>query len=262
MIDNAPGSDSVIMMKNDGTGEAALVSQGGWFEAVQLSLDGKKGVGTVEDMNGYYQVFYVDLSNLSNLNPVQLTTDLEDHYTPQISPDGSKVIFVKDVSGMPQAFTVSVNGGAETQIAVPTGVYVNFPTYTPDGNKIVFEEEENDTIDIMNADGSGVTVLTNQGGIYFDEFPSVSADGKTIAFSRYPVDDSSGENIFAVNIDGSNIRQLTTDGLSWDPLFANDKVVFVSYRDQSYGNQIYAMKPDGTTQTRLTTTNTDDYFVW
>ena len=261
LMDNAPGTDSVIVMKNDGTGRTVVANQAGWFYAVQLSLDGKKGVGVAEDMNGYAQVFYVDLANLSNLNPVQLTTDMENHYYAQLSPDGSKVLFMKEANGMPQAFTVKVSGGAETMITVPTGISVNFPTYTPDGTKIVFEEEENDTIDIMNADGTGLTVLTNQGGVYYDEYPSVSADGKTIMFSRYPGDENGGENIFAVNIDGSNLRQITTDGSSWDPLFVNDKVVFVSYRDGGNG-QIYAMGPDGSGQVRLTNDNADNYFVW
>ncbi len=263
MMDVNPGSDSVVMMKNDGTGETVLADQAGWFYAVQLSLDGKKGVGTVEDLDGYQQIFYVDTTNLNNLNPLQLTTDPEDHYTPQLSPDGSTVIFVKDVEGLPQAFTVKVTGGAETQIVVSAGVAVNFPSYTPDGTKIVFEEEEYDTIDIMNADGSGVTILTNQDQAYYDEFPSVSADGRTITFSSYPADESSGEDIYVVNIDGSNVRQLTTDGASWDPLMVNNKIVFISYRDEAAGGRIYAMAPDGTSQTNLTPNDTtDDFFIW
>lgn len=265
MFDNAPGTDSVVMIKNDGTNETILASQAGWFEAVQLSLDGKKGVGTAEDMNGYYQVFYVDLSNLTNLNnlnPVQLTTDPEDHYTPQISPDGTKVLFVKDVEGGPQAFTVSTTGGAETQIVVPSGVYVNFPSYTPDGKKIVFEEEENDTIDSMNTDGTGITVLTNQDGTNFDEYPSVSADGKTITFSRYPADESGGEDIYTVSINGGTATKLTSDGSNWDPQFVNDKIVFISYRDGA-GGRVYAMSPDGTNAKNLTPNDTtDNYFVW
>lgn len=260
MIANASGTDSVIMMKNDGTAEMVLANQSGWFEAVQLSLDGKKGVGTAEDLTGYYQVFYVDLSagNLSNLNPVQLTTDPEDHWYPQIAPDGSKVIFVKDTESGPQAFTVSVSGGTETMIPVAPGIEVNFPAYTPNGKKIVFEEEWADTINIMNSDGSGVVTLTNQDGTYEDEMPSVSADGKTITFARH---DQTGINIYAVNVDGTNLRQLTTEGASMDPLFVNDKIVFVSYRD-GIGGRMYAMLPDGSTQTNLTPHDaTDDYFL-
>ena len=265
MLENAPGSDSIVMMKNDGTNKVVLTTQGGLFGAVQLSLNGKMGVGTAEDLNGWMQVYVVDVSNLSNLNninPVQLTTDSEDHYVPQLSPDNKTVLFVKDLQDGPQAFTVPVAGGAETMISVPAGVSVNFPSYTPDGKKIVFEEEENDTIDIMNADGTGITTLTNQDFTFYDEFPSVSANGKTIAFSRYGYDESGGENIFAVNIDGSNVRQLTTDGQSWDPLFVNDKVVFVSYRDGA-GGRMYAMAHDGSNQINLTPNDTtDDYFIW
>ena len=67
--------------------------------------------------------------------------------------------------------------------------------------------------------------------------------------------------IFIANIDGTNVRQLTTDGASRDPLFVNDKIVFVSHRDGA-GGRMYAMSPDGSNQKNLTPNDvTDDYFL-
>jgi len=263
-IEIAPGTDSVVLMKNDGTGELVIANQAGRFYAVQLSYDGKKGVAAAEDLNGWEQIYYVDLSNTSNPVVTQLTSDPEHHEFPQLSRDGTKVVFVKYVSDVEkgQAVIVSTTGGAET--VVPTTFNVNFPSFAPNG-KIVFEEEDNDTINIMNADGTGNVALTNANHQFFDEFPSVSTDGKTITFSRYPADESTGENIFTVNIDGTSLKQLTTDGASWDPMFVNDKIAFCSSRDSAttwIGNEIYAMSTDGTNQKRLTNNTVDEYFVW
>ncbi len=258
----APGSESVVMMKNDGTGETVLSIQNnstGNFGAVQLSLDGKMGVGTAVDENGYLQIYVANMANPKNMKAVQLTTDAENHHVPQLSPNNKTVLFFKynATNGNYQAYTIKASGGAETLISTPS-VGVVTPTYTPDGLKIVFEEENNDTIDIMNADGTGINVLTNGQGAYFDELPSVSPDGKTIAFSRWGATETGGENIYTVNINGTNLKQLTTTGTAWDPLFVNSKIAYVS------GGDIYSMNLDGTSQKNLTNTSSayESFLGW
>lgn len=260
------GNESVLMMKNDGTGSTVLVSGIGPIGSVQLSLDGKKGVSMEADENGYMQIYSVDMTNLQSLNPVQVTTSLEDHVMPQLSPDNSKIIYHKWISGtMAQAFTVNVAGGTETQISTPSN-YVLFPAYTPDGKKIVFATFDSahtyEGISVMNADGSGITTLTGTAGSY-DGYPSVSPDGKTVVFYRYTPQPTGGtEDIFTVGFDGSNLKQLTTDGESWDPMYVNDKIVFVSYRDHNGAGEIYSMGLDGSNQKNLTNDAVDEFFFW
>ena len=255
------GNQSLVIMKNDGTGEKVLANNLAMVGSVQLSLDGKAGVSMEEDDNGYLQVFYADLTNLNNIQPKQLTSTPENHIAPQLSADRSTVIYYKWTSAqISQAFTVKVAGGSETQISTPsTEVY--FPTFTPDGKHIVFEgynkSSSGATISMMNLDGSGITTITNLGSDW-DEMPSVSPDGKTIAFSRYT--SGQGEDIFTIGIDKTNLEQLTTDGNNWDPLFVNDKIVFISWRDGH--DLIYSMSLDGSNQKNLTPNDTYDYMFW
>ncbi|MBZ5721599.1 MAG: hypothetical protein LAO03_14565 [Acidobacteriia bacterium] len=258
--DLSPGSDSVVLMNNDGTGEMVIAPKMGWFEAVQESSDTMKGVGTAEDPNGYYQVIYVNLADKKNPVATPITTDAEYHWSPQLSADGKKVIFVKYAgeSDIGQA-VIMPTSGSNTETPITTPFDLSYPTFAPN-SKIVFEQEDNDTINIMNLDGTGNTPLTNPDHVYFDECPSVSPDGKTIVFSRYPATESSGEDIWTVNIDGTNAKQLTHDGMSWDPMFVRDKIVFLSWRNNATGNEVYSMNLDGTNQKRLTNNSVNEYF--
>ena len=264
----ANGTDSIVVMKDDGTGQTVVANQAGYFYSVQLSLDGKKGVVSAEDENGYLQIFVANMANLQNGNPLQLTTDATDHYVPQLSPDDNTVVFVKyDSAGIGRAYTVPAGGGTQTMISTPDTIDVWTPSYTPDGKKIVYEDDNLDCINMMNLDGTGMTTLTNAGGTeYFDEFPSVSPDGTKLVFSRYgKATPTTSEDVYIANIDGSNVTQLTnsgTAGEAWDPMFVNNKIVFVYYSFATSDNDIYNMNFDGSAAKDLTNNSQDEYFQY
>jgi len=91
------------------------------------------------------------------------------------------------------------------------------PKWSPDGRTLAFVSDRDGNLELytMNADGSGVTRLTNYPGD--DVEPDWSPDGKRIAFSRQV-----GEIFptFVMNADGSGARQLhdmTSGDPSWSP---------------------------------------------
>src|SRR5437016_3575179 len=112
------GTDSVVLMKNDGTNEKVVANQAGWFDSVQVSLDGKKAVFTA-DVSGHMQIFTATLDNLNNIVIKQLTTDAESHGWPQLSPDGKQIVSMKWVGEIVQGMVMSASGGAETTISTP-----------------------------------------------------------------------------------------------------------------------------------------------
>jgi len=124
------------------------------------------------------------------------------------------------------------------------------PTETPlPLNKIAFvtNRDGNNEIYIMNADGSGVTRLTNTPAD--DRYPSWSPDGRRIAFAS---DRDGNFEIYAMNADGSGQTRLTnTPAHDGDPTWSPDgtRVAFASTQDVR--SDIWVMNADGSNQVKL-----------
>ena len=126
---------------------------------------------------------------------------------------------------------------------------------TPRPGKIVFvsTRDRNSEIYVMNADGSGLTNLTNNHA--WDGEPALSPDGRKVAFVSQR--DGNAE-IYLVNIDGSDLSRLTRSTLAdHRPIFSPDgrRIAFESARA---GNDLalyslYVINVDGTGLTHLTT---------
>ena len=144
-----------------------------------------------------------------------------------------------------------------TVILVPLPTMRPTPTLTPTAavaqppapvaGRIAFSSTRDDGsqgISVMNADGSGVTRLTNNPA--WDEFPSWSPDGSRIAFSS---DRAGDPNIYVMNADGSGVTRLTNElAFHFAPRWSPDgsRIAFWSTGD------IYVMNADGSGVTRLT----------
>ena len=109
------------------------------------------------------------------------------------------------------------------------------------------DRDGNWEIYVMNADGTGVTRLTDDPAE--DRWPSWSPDGRRIAF----VSDRDGDDeIYVMNAVGSEVTQLTHNDVNeWSPSWSPDgrRIAFGSYLK---GLQIYVMNADGSKLTRLT----------
>jgi len=108
--------------------------------------------------------------------------------------------------------TTTTTTRAPTTTATPTTTTTT-PESTSSG-KIAFQSDRDgdNEIFVMNADGTGVTQLTDNDD--WDRVPVWSPNGKQIAF----VSDRYGDNeIFVMNADGSNVVSLGQQGYatSW-----------------------------------------------
>jgi Tol biopolymer transport system component len=94
---------------------------------------------------------------------------------------------------------------------------------------------------VMNADGTGVTQLTDHDAD--DWHPAWSPNGKQIAFDS---DRDGDREVFVMNADGTGVTQLTDHddgdgGPVWSP--NGKQIAFTSNRDGDY--EVFVMNADG-----------------
>src|SRR5262245_12991366 len=129
---------------------------------------------------------------------------------PVLAIDYGKIAFVSQRDLNPEIYTMNSDGTNQNNLTNNFNANDEFPAFSPDGNKIVFRSDRFFTpgICVMNADdGTELTCLTGGPNGFNDTTPAYSPDGATIVFTReiYP----NGPTIYAMNADGSRVRQLT-----------------------------------------------------
>jgi TolB protein len=139
---------------------------------------------------------------------------------------------------------------AEVVPVVETVLPTSTPAVPSDGGKIVFVSlrDGNAEIYVMNANGSGLSRLTNHPAQ--DLCPAWSPDGHRIAFTS---DRDGNQDVYVMNADGDGLSRLTNHPAqdlcpAWSP--DGHRIAFTSDRD---GNQeVYVMNADGKDLARLT----------
>jgi len=154
---------------------------------------------------------------------------------------------------------VPPGGAQERTVKQSTAKNVEPENHIPDPpGKIAFasDREGNFEIYVMNADGGGLTRVTDNVGE--DTHPTWSPDGTRLAF----VSNRDGnKEIYVVGADGGVATRLTTNTAedfepAWSPSLTNQKIAFVSHRDGN--DEVYVMNADGTGQTNLTQNTGDE----
>ena len=197
------------------------------------------------------------------------------------------------VGGESAICTVNPNGGEHrTLTKKPIGAFKKWPTLSPDRTKIFFETHVPNNLYLMDADGGNVTLLKEDyrgerpawspdgrkiayGGtgpwiVIFDvhtikEKPMFvpvdqaydmawSPDGQQLAFVNWNRDQDTGRDIYVINIDGTDLRQLTDHpGHDRWPAWAPNgrQIAFHSTRNNNSGG-IFLMDTDGKNVKELT----------
>lgn len=144
------------------------------------------------------------------------------------SPNGKKVVFLKDGETSKDIYLANADGSNETKLPL-----VNFPNdWSPDGAKFVYApiiEKSNAEIFVYEIETQKSINLTNNAA--FDADPLFSPDGTQITF----VSSRDGNNEdYVMDSDGTNIRRLTNHpAVDAFPAFAPDgtQIVFDSNRE-------------------------------
>lgn len=176
----------------------------------------------------------------------RLVTEKGPSYLHGWSPDGRSLAYCAERGGQYDIYTISVDGGQETQLTNLPGLD-DGPEYSPSGQHIWFNSVRTGLMQIwrMETDGSNPTHMVKEGANCW--FPHVSPDGEWVAYIAYHKDDvAPGDHPANKNVelrlvpssggDSKTIVKLfggqgTMNVNSWSP--DNRTLAFVSYRLKS-----------------------------
>ena len=161
------------------------------------------------------------------------------------SPLEGKIVFYSDRDGNSEIYTMNSDGSNQTRLTFNES-RDNAPTWSPNGQQIVFHSYRNGNAEVyvMNADGTNPRNLTNHPAL--DSYPYWSPDGNQIAFcSTQNGGKTQDLNIFVMDADGSNMKQITRIEFAADPRWSPDGKQILFEGDIDQGRQIYAIRPDG-----------------
>ena len=218
----------------------------------------------------------VYVSPLDVETPIQLTFRRADDGQPAWSPDGARLAFKTAQFGSNQLAVINADGTGETLLTRTFRFSEGQPAWSPDGTKLLYRRTpENPLVQnadtwVLDVEGSAADptqpvtqpVLLRTGD---ERYPSYSPDGTQIAF-RGDLDlaePSGDEEIYVMNADGTNVRQLTSNAdfdsaPSWSPdgkrrSSSSRRPRAPSRRaTEAQEKDIYVMRADGTHVRRLT----------
>ena len=136
-----------------------------------------------------------------------------------------------------------------TKLSPDTGS-ASDPAFAPDGSRLAFVSlrDGNAEIYVMNADGTGTARVTNDP--LSDGRPAFTPDGQALVFHSSRA--AGKQQIWAVNVDGTSLTQLTRDSVNSSPSVSPDgqTIAYVSARNRE--TDIWLMGRDGSNQRQFT----------
>jgi TolB protein len=179
----------------------------------------------------------------------RLTTDQIGYDTPpDLSPDGSRILFAKVFSIL--VMNVDVAGLTEgyTEVMFDVDNPPSVPVWSPDGSQIAFISAER--VWVINTDGSGRRQVSPDGEAA-DGAPTWSPDGTRLAFTRAGV-------LQVINTDGTGLSSLGNADPASEPDWSPDgtRIAYAS------PDGIMIRNADGSNPGTVTTTAGDSHPRW
>jgi Tol biopolymer transport system component len=236
-------------------------------------LNGYMAYGSNRTGSQFSDDIYV--SPLDAEAPKQLTVRRADDGQPAWSPDGRRLAFKTAQFGSNQLAVINADGTGETLLTRTFRFSEGQPAWSPDATKLLYRRTPENPL-VQNGDTWALDVkasaehpaapetqpvLLRTGD---ERYPSYSPDGTQIAFrgDLDLVEPSGDEEIYVMNADGTNVRQLTSNGdfdsaPSWSPdgqriLFERAPAGTFTPGTEAQEKDIYVMRADGTHVRRLT----------
>ena len=195
----APPTSHIASINYDGSDAAVLTEPGEFVTFPAVSPDGMM-VAIV--LGGDIWILHVDGSRW-NLTNSLATFD----FLPAWAPDGTRIAYASSVNQNFDIHIISLDQRENRRLTFDPARDLR-PTWHPSGTRLAFASERDGNAEVysINADGTGLVNLTNNPGD--DDAPAWSHDGTRIVFESNRSIGVQLEEIFLMDADGSNQRQL------------------------------------------------------
>jgi len=175
--------------------------------------------------------------------------------SPSFSPDGLRIAFITNISGLPQVWTMPTAGGYPT-LATSFDDPVGFVTWSPDGQWLAFNVAPgggfNEQIYLVRPDGTGLRRLTD-GGKANNFLGDWSHDGRFITFSSNRRDPAARDSYLLEVATGQSRMVVQNQGLgSISDMSRNGKYAVVDRLINRGDNNLFLVRLVDGKETLLT----------
>ena len=188
-------------------GKRELVFGQGTSFAASFSPDGR-WLAFCSTENEANSEIYV--ANADGRNPRRITFNNAIDTAPTWSPTSREIAFTSDRLGSPQILIMDREGSNVRRVSFGGSTHHDAPAWAPTGDRIVYVSRVEAVFDmyILDLRSNEISKLTE--GYARNEFPCWSPDGRHVVYQSNRA--GSTNQIFSVDYDGRNIRQLTSKG--------------------------------------------------
>ncbi|HEY7305460.1 MAG TPA: winged helix-turn-helix domain-containing protein [Bryobacteraceae bacterium] len=210
-----------LLFASDRGGRRGLwrVTTSGAGKPVRFSGAGENAYGVAISPRGQQMVYgqrnesrnlwRIPLRPSVGLEPVRVTMTTKRDTWAQYSPDGRRIVFESDRSGVHEIWVCEANGSNAFQLTNFGKGWSGSPRWSPDGLDVAFDSNVAGSWDIylIRIQGGPATRLTTNQAT--DAIPNWSQDGSWIYFTS---NRTGRYEIWKIKPDGSSERQVTTTG--------------------------------------------------
>jgi len=215
-----------LLVQNLEGGTYPLSLSGSYISSPAFSPDGRRLAFSARNEKSRDADIFVSATDGSGIR--NLTNSAGIDTSPTWSPTGTQIAFISDRSGSPQVWVMD-SDGSNVRRLVTEGGHCDSPDWSPDGRYILYSWQaprqwEHDIYILEVASGRINQLSTGMGSA---ESPHWSPDGRHIAFQSTR---SGSKQIFIMNVNGENLKQVTAYGINESPSWGNYLPVGASAR--------------------------------
>jgi len=215
---NQTGNNEIFVL--DGSGLRNLTNNPATDEWARWSPNGKQILFGSNRDGGVFEIYVTDADGTGSVRRLTDPPVLSRYAS--WSPNGKEIVYRRGID------IYSMNSDASgTPVKLTNEVAPSFaqmPVFSPDGRYIAFMSFREGYCSVfrMNADGTDQVNLTPKDPIdastsWCSRAPAWSADGQEIFFMSFRPSTSGHNQVFVMNMDGTNVHQLTDTGVSGSP---------------------------------------------